>query len=153
MMRGMLFGIFIVSGRRILSDEKYNVSSEWIERHIDESLDNPEAFKVTNLPGLNPPLASNQFAGFITIDKKNKGDIFYWLFEASESPDTAPLLIWLNGGPGCSSMDGLFLEIGPFKVAQDGKTLILNQQSWHHAANVLFIDQPLGTGLSTVENQ
>lgn len=152
MMRGMLFGIFIVSGRRILSDEKYNVSSEWIERHIDESLDNPEAFKVTNLPGLNPPLASNQFAGFITIDKKNKGDIFYWLFEASESPDTAPLLIWLNGGPGCSSMDGLFLEIGPFKVAQDGKTLILNQQSWHHAANVLFIDQPLGTGLSTVEN-
>ena len=61
----------------------------------------------------------------------------------------APVLVWLNGGPGCSSMDGLWLELGPFRL--DGPNMDsvkINPYSWHNSANLLFIDQPVGTGLS-----
>ncbi|KAH8065441.1 peptidase [Aureococcus anophagefferens] len=63
-----------------------------------------------------------------------------------------PLLIWLNGGPGCSSMDGLFLELGPLRVAPgspSGKARLERRpSSWHRAAHALFLDQPVGTGFS-----
>jgi carboxypeptidase C (cathepsin A) len=58
----------------------------------------------------------------------------------------------MNGGPGCSSMDGLFLENGPFKL-DDQLALHLNPHSWHHLADVLYIDQPVGTGLSFTTNR
>ncbi|RLN49192.1 hypothetical protein BBJ29_003706 [Phytophthora kernoviae] len=67
--------------------------------------------------------------------------------EASQDPDKAPLVIWLNGGPGCSSMQGLFLGNSPFKLV-DESTIAENKHSWHHSANLLFVDQPVGTGMS-----
>ncbi len=82
----------------------------------------------------------------LEVDSKNNGHLFYWYFEAETKPETAPLLIWLNGGPGCSSMDGLFLELGPFRVVNDKGAVETNPYSWHKVANMLFIDQPVGTG-------
>ena len=69
--------------------------------------------------------------------------------EKPTNPENAPLVIWLNGGPGCSSMDGLFLELGPFRLdGKDKSEIKMNPSSWHTQANMLFIDQPVGTGLS-----
>lgn len=86
---------------------------------------------MKELPGLAAgALSSRQWAGLVTVDAAIQGKLFYWLFEAEEAPQSKPLLIWLNGGPGCSSMDGLFLENGPFKI-DDQQTITVNPYGWH----------------------
>ena len=99
---------------------------------------------VKNLPGLRRELPS--YAGLLPSDEKTGGKIFYWFIECANEPEKAPLMIWLNGGPGCSSMDGLFLELGPFRIK--GDSIDINPYSWHNVANMVFIDQPVGTGFS-----
>lgn len=83
--------------------------------------------------------------GFIPVG--NAGDdIFYWYFPARNSPETAPLVLWLTGGPGCSSELAIFYENGPFKL--NGTEVVSNPHSWNTNANLLYIDQPVGTGFS-----
>ena len=67
----------------------------------------------------------------------------------SRNPSTAPLVMWLSGGPGCSSQLALFAENGPCKVAKNGQYTYRNPASWHYAANVMWVDQPAGVGFST----
>lgn len=76
--------------------------------------------------------------------------MFFWHVQQKHLADRQRTVIWLNGGPGCSSMDGLFLEVGPFRLSKEN-TLTENDGSWHEFANVLFVDQPLGTGFSFVD--
>jgi carboxypeptidase D len=64
--------------------------------------------------------------------------------------DRSRLVIWLNGGPGCSSEDGALMEIGPYRVREGGK-LAMNNGSWNEFANLLFVDNPVGTGFSYVD--
>ncbi|KAL7800278.1 Alpha/Beta hydrolase protein [Trichoderma ceciliae] len=73
---------------------------------------------------------------------------FFWFFEARENPSTAPLAIWLNGGPGSSSMLGLLVENGPCFVNQDSKSTVLNPWSWNNKVNMLYIDEPNQVGFS-----
>ncbi|KAH7324722.1 Alpha/Beta hydrolase protein [Stachybotrys elegans] len=73
---------------------------------------------------------------------------FFWFFEARKNPATAPLAIWLNGGPGGSSMLGLLQENGPCMVAQDSKSTVLNPWSWNNEVNMLYIDEPNQVGFS-----
>lgn len=77
--------------------------------------------------------------------------MFFWLISGLTPEVTKRTIIWLNGGPGCSSLVGAFLEIGPFKMTQNG-SLIANEGSWHELANVVFVDNPLGTGFSPIGN-
>ena len=58
------------------------------------------------------------------------------------------VLVWLNGGPGCSSLGGLAEENGPLHFTNDNATPSANQYSWTKLANVLYIDQPVGSGYS-----
>jgi carboxypeptidase C (cathepsin A) len=74
-------------------------------------------------------------------------NLFYWYFEATESPETKPLLLWLNGGPGCSSLAGMWVENGPFVLDKD-LNISLNPYSWNKVANVLYLEQPAGVGFS-----
>ncbi|KAF9255947.1 serine carboxypeptidase [Marasmius fiardii PR-910] len=74
--------------------------------------------------------------------------IFFWYFAARNNSSTAPLVLWFNGGPGSSSMIGLFQELGPCRINNDTTTVSLNPFSWNNDANVLFIDQPVGVGFS-----
>ena len=73
---------------------------------------------------------------------------FYWFFEARNSPETAPVVLWLTGGPGCSSEVALFGENGPCTINEDGSATKSNPYSWNTNANLLYVDQPTGTGFS-----
>ncbi|KAF8887450.1 serine carboxypeptidase [Gymnopilus junonius] len=74
--------------------------------------------------------------------------LWFWFFAARKSPETAPLALWFNGGPGSSSMIGLLQENGPCRINNDTTTVSLNPFSWNNDANVLYIDQPVGVGFS-----
>ncbi|KXN82867.1 Carboxypeptidase S1 [Leucoagaricus sp. SymC.cos] len=88
----------------------------------------------------------HQMSGYITVGQNMS--MWFWFFEARESPETAPFTLWLNGGPGCSSMIGLFQENGPCLVNPDAKTTVNNLFSWNNLSNMIYIDQPIGTGFS-----
>ncbi|CAE6440030.1 unnamed protein product [Rhizoctonia solani] len=74
--------------------------------------------------------------------------MWFWFFAARENSDMAPLAVWLNGGPGSSSMLGLFQENGPCRMNSDEETVSRNPYSWNEYANMLYIDQPIGAGYS-----
>ncbi|XP_010509563.1 PREDICTED: serine carboxypeptidase-like 28 [Camelina sativa] len=105
--------------------------------------------KIIALPGQPPKLNFSQFSGYVTVDSTAGRALFYWLTETPRPSDTKPLVLWLNGGPGCSSIAyGASEEIGPFRINPDGKTLRFNIYAWNKVANVLFLDSPAGVGFS-----
>ncbi|XP_050272370.1 serine carboxypeptidase II-2 [Quercus robur] len=105
--------------------------------------------KVLSLPGQNFNVSFAHYAGYITVNEDSGRALFYWFIEATEDPESKPLVLWLNGGPGCSSIAyGEAEEIGPFHIKKDGKTLYLNPYSWNQVANLIFLDSPVGVGFS-----
>ena len=78
--------------------------------------------------------------------------LFYWFFEkrgASVSTDNSvPFIVWLTGGPGCSSSIALLAENGPCSVNESGDETLVNQYSWIESAHMLWLDQPAGVGFS-----
>ncbi|XP_052189698.1 serine carboxypeptidase-like 42 [Diospyros lotus] len=103
---------------------------------------------VVRLPG-QPKVGFRQFAGYVDVDVKAGRSLFYYFVEAAENPDLKPLTLWLNGGPGCSSIGGgAFTELGPFFPKGDGRSLRRNSMSWNRASNMLFVESPAGVGWS-----
>lgn len=91
-----------------------------------------------------------QSAGYIKAADGALGPkYFFWLFESKSDPSNDPLLMWLSGGPGCSSQLALFAENGPCSVNKDGAGTTLNPYSWNAKANVMWVDQPAGVGFSS----
>ena len=78
--------------------------------------------------------------------------------ESRNDPDVDPIIVWLQGGPGCSSMLGMFTENGPYNYRYNASsvenrfTFEYNEYSWNNNANVLYLDQPIGTGFSKIES-
>jgi cathepsin A (carboxypeptidase C) len=94
-----------------------------------------------------------QHHGYFKISKNKKArdpkNYFYWFFESRKAPKTAPLVLWLTGGPGCSSEIALFTENGPCQVDRmNPKRTKTNKYSWNNNAHILFVDQPAGAGFS-----
>jgi carboxypeptidase C (cathepsin A) len=87
-----------------------------------------------------------QYSGYLTVGSGM--NMFFWFFAARNNPTTAPLAMWLNGGPGCSSMIGLFQENGPCQFYNGSSEPSLNEYSFNTYANMLYVDQPIGTGFS-----
>ncbi|TVU20136.1 hypothetical protein EJB05_36329, partial [Eragrostis curvula] len=89
-------------------------------------------------------------SGYLPIPPAN-ASLYFAFYEATHPvtpPASTPLLLWLQGGPGCSSLMGNFFELGPYFVNPDGLTLRPNPFSWNRRFGLLFIDSPLGTGFS-----
>ncbi|XP_077301116.1 LOW QUALITY PROTEIN: putative serine carboxypeptidase CPVL [Arctopsyche grandis] len=92
-------------------------------------------------------------SGYITVNKQYNSNLFFWYFPVkNQSVKDSPLVIWLQGGPGSSSLFGLFKELGPFSINKNSDGLIENPYSWHKENSLLFIDNPIGTGFSFTDS-
>ncbi|QHO58241.1 hypothetical protein HN51_012703 [Arachis hypogaea] len=109
-------------------------------------LSSSHADRISHLPG-QPHVGFQQFSGYITVDEKKHKALFYYFVESEADPASKPLVLWLNGGPGCSSLGvGAFSENGPFRP--DGEALVQNEYSWNKVANMLYLETPAGVGFS-----
>ncbi|CAO2200866.1 unnamed protein product [Urochloa humidicola] len=106
------------------------------------------ADRVERLPG-QPAVGFAQYAGYVTVNESHGRALFYWFFEATAKPEKKPLVLWLNGGPGCSSIGyGEAEELGPFLVQKGKPELKWNNYSWNTEANLMFLESPVGVGFS-----
>ncbi|KAK2985396.1 hypothetical protein RJ640_006854 [Escallonia rubra] len=108
---------------------------------------------VKFLPGFQGPLPFELETGYVGVDESEDVQIFYYFVKSETKPRQDPLILWLTGGPCCSSFSGLIYEIGPLyfkEVRYNGSlpTLELNSNSWTKMANIIFVDLPVGTGFS-----
>ncbi|KAJ7898651.1 serine carboxypeptidase [Mycena olivaceomarginata] len=85
------------------------------------------------------------YTGYIDIQARH---LFFYFFESRGDPDTDDVVFWTNGGPGCSSGVGLFMELGPCRVINADNGTVHHPESWNSNANVFFVDQPIGVGFS-----
>ncbi|XP_070758307.1 lysosomal protective protein isoform X2 [Enoplosus armatus] len=111
----------------------------------------PAADEVTYLPGLQKQPSFRHYSGYLNVaDGKH---LHYWFAESQKNPSSDPVVLWLNGGPGCSSLDGLLTEHGPFLIQDDGVTLQYNPYSWNKISNMLYLESPAGVGFSYSDDQ
>ncbi|KAI1109168.1 carboxypeptidase S1 [Nemania sp. NC0429] len=98
---------------------------------------------------------ATSYSGYVNFPPNSMKDVehdypihtFFWYFESQEDAQNAPLIIWINGGPGASSMFGLFAENGPCFINSDLEPKP-RPSSWNQFYNVLYVDQPVQTGFS-----
>jgi carboxypeptidase C (cathepsin A) len=64
-----------------------------------------------------------------------------------------PVLIWFNGGSGCSSLLGYAMEHGPYVVADGSQNFTENPYAWNKNATVIYIEAPAGVGYSLCGDQ
>ncbi|CAI0452563.1 unnamed protein product [Linum tenue] len=104
------------------------------------------SFNVSGGPG--PSIQQfGHYAGYYSLPDTKGAKMFYFFFESRVNNTNAPVVIWLTGGPGCASELALFYENGPFKITED-MALQWNDYGWDQASNILYVDQPTGTGFS-----
>ncbi|XP_058462254.1 venom serine carboxypeptidase [Malaya genurostris] len=97
------------------------------------------------------PSNIDSYSGYLTVDEKNNSNLFFWYFVAQSNVADAPVVLWLQGGPGASSLYGLFTENGPFSV-DSGMKLNPRKYSWHVNHHLIYIDNPVGTGFSFTDH-
>ncbi|CAJ2655763.1 unnamed protein product [Trifolium pratense] len=114
--------------------------------------------KVEVLPGFEWPLPFQLETGYVGLGETDDDmQVFYYFVKSENNPKKDPLMLWLTGGPGCSSFSGLVHEIGPFEFEikeYDGSlpSLVSRPQSWTKLCSIIFVDLPLGTGFSYAKN-
>lgn len=91
--------------------------------------------------------AVDSCAGYLTVDAAHGSNLFFWFFPAASGADTAPVVLWLQGGPGASSLYSVFNEHGPFSVDKN-HVLTPRQYAWTSTHSVLYVDNPVGVGYS-----
>ncbi|KAH7406762.1 carboxypeptidase Y-like protein A [Phaeosphaeria sp. MPI-PUGE-AT-0046c] len=130
-----------------------DVQSVWVEnaqgekeREIDGKLEQFDLRVKKVDPSVLGVDKVKQYSGYLDDNEEDK-HLFYWFFESRNDPKNDPVVLWLNGGPGCSSLMGLFMELGPASVTKDGK-IKHNDYSWNANASVIFLDQPVNVGYS-----
>ncbi|KNG87294.1 hypothetical protein ANOM_004946 [Aspergillus nomiae NRRL 13137] len=126
----------------------------------------PETFAVGDLDIFQSPYSSShsvrmrqqnesicdagsaQYTGWLDVGAKH---LFFWYFESQNDPANDPLTLWMTGGPGYSSMVGLFQEVGPCLINEHGNGTVPNPWSWSRNSSLLFVDQPVDVGFSYID--
>ncbi|KAM7478984.1 hypothetical protein LguiA_027197 [Lonicera macranthoides] len=108
---------------------------------------------IKTLPGFPGELPFLLETGYIGVGEYDEVQLFYYYIESERNLKDDPLVLWLTGGPGCSALSGLLYEIGTFTFNYANSSgskpvLELNPYSWTKVANIIFLDQPVGTGYS-----
>ncbi|XP_026755119.2 venom serine carboxypeptidase-like [Galleria mellonella] len=91
------------------------------------------------------------YAGFFTVEESYNSNQYFWYFPPFSKDAAAPVILWLQGGPGGSSLFGLFTELGPLIAKRDG--FALRKYHWALNHHLIFIDNPVGTGFSFTDNE
>ncbi|KAL6655430.1 hypothetical protein ACP70R_006256 [Stipagrostis hirtigluma subsp. patula] len=126
--------------------------------HLPERCKSPpsgskEADMIMKLPGQPRRVNFRHYSGYVPVNEEHGRELFYYFAESPHCAASKPLILWLNGGPGCSSLGyGAMTELGPFRVNPDGKTLSRNKHAWNNLANVIFLESPAGVGFSFSRN-
>ncbi|XP_051007559.1 probable serine carboxypeptidase CPVL isoform X2 [Acomys russatus] len=102
---------------------------------------------VSPFPGMH----LKSYAGYITVNKIYNSNLFFWFFPAQVQPEEAPVVLWLQGGPGGSSMFGLFVEHGPYVITSN-MTVRARDFPWTTTFSMLYVDNPVGTGFSFTDS-
>ncbi|XP_049525024.1 LOW QUALITY PROTEIN: venom serine carboxypeptidase [Dermacentor silvarum] len=93
------------------------------------------------------------YSGYITVNPQYNSNLFFWFVPSLSDPDNAPVILWMQGGPGTTSMLGFFAENGPYVLSADGSEIKYREINWATRYSVLYVDQPVGTGFSFTENE
>jgi len=110
-----------------------------------------EARAACNVKSLE--VAVESYSGYLTVDEEHGSNMFFWFFPAAKDKANAPVLLWLQGGPGASSLLGVFNINGPFSAyKRDGSMLKLRDHAWTNTHSVLYVDNPVGAGFSYTED-
>ncbi|POM77935.1 Serine protease family S10, partial [Phytophthora palmivora] len=137
-----------------------NVTETLVENEDDSAEPQVQTHAATEGVPVNMTTGDNevfcglttQDSGYIKLPNKVDDHYFYWFFESRSQPSTDPLVLWLTGGPGCSSMMALLTENGPCHVLPDLSTR-LNPYSWTNESNVVWLDQPTTVGFTYGDEQ
>lgn len=107
--------------------------------------------EITELPGTqHMEINFKHYSGYFQVSDTHH--LHYWFVESQNDAMKDPLIFWFNGGPGCSSLDGLLNEMGPYVIGDDGKTLHHNPHAWNQMASIVYIESPAGVGYSYSTN-
>ena len=111
-------------------------------------------FSLTELVGDLPgyPYKGKMFSGYLNLNNPKK-KLHYLFLESQNDPSTDPVLLWLNGGPGCSSLLGWAQEHGPAVFKEMSKEWEINDYSWNKKANVIYLESPAGVGFSYIDSK
>ncbi|KYQ91504.1 peptidase S10 family protein [Tieghemostelium lacteum] len=117
------------------------------------------ANELKNLPTYDKTI-TGQYSGYLSFEsEQDQKNHFFWFVESQNDPSTDPLVLWLNGGPGCSSSLGYLTEHGPFlvykdssKSGQDKYRVYENPNSWNQYASIIYMESPAGVGFSYSNN-
>lgn len=97
------------------------------------------AHKLSEVEGVG---TAPSYSGFFTVNATYGSNMFFWYFPAQNKDPNAPLIMFLQGGPGASSMFGLFSEMGPYRVSANGKNLIPNPYTWNARFSMVRLSTP-----------
>jgi len=106
---------------------------------------------VSQLPDIDP-FEFDVYSGYVSVPDTQK-QYHYVLVESENDPSNDPLIIWYNGGPGCSSMLAFMQENGPYQIKDGDTKLTKSDYSWNRQANVLYMEHPAGVGFSYCPDQ
>jgi serine carboxypeptidase-like clade 4 len=95
----------------------------------------------------SPPTPFDHAAGYFALNRTRAAEMFYFYFRSRDAAADAPVVLWMTGGPGCSSEIALFYENGPYRILDD-LTLAVTEHGWDTVSNLIYVDQPINTGFS-----